>query len=89
MLAIATVLVRDALFGDKGRGVTAPGLQWFITDKHLLHTLSGRTLDLNVSVEPETALDVTTHLVVRIACKRSLQIFLQHRDNFLARQLDR
>jgi hypothetical protein len=67
MLAIATVLLRDALFGDKCRRVMAPGLQLFITDKHLLHTLPGRILDLNVGVETKTTLDVVTHLVVRIA----------------------
>ena len=89
MLAIATVLVRDALFSDKCRRVMAPGLQLFITDKHLLHTLPGRILDLDVDVETKTAFDVATHLVVRIAGKRAVQIFLQHRDNFLACQLDR
>ena len=89
MLAIATVLVRDALFSDKCRKVMAPGLQLFITDKHLLHALPGRILDLDVDVETKTAFDVATHLVVRIAGKRSFQIFLQHRDNFLTCQLDR
>ena len=67
MLAIATVLVRDALFGDKSRGVIEPRLQLFITYKHLLDALSGRILDLNVGVETEAALDVATHLAVRIA----------------------
>src|SRR5450756_1994878 len=89
LLAIATVLVRDALFGDKGRGVIAPKLSPLIAYKHLLDALSGWIFDLNVSVETKTAFDVTTHLVVRITCKGSLQIFLQHRDNFLARQLNR
>src|SRR5450759_3745645 len=67
----------------------APGLEPFLAYKHLLDALSGWVFDLNVCVEAETALDVTTHLAVWIACKRSLQVFLQHRDNFLARQLDR
>ena len=89
MLAVAPVLARDALFGNKSGGVIAPGLQRFITDKNLLHALSGRILDLNVGVETKTAFDVTPHLLIRIARKRPFQIFLQHRDNFLAHQLDR
>ena len=89
ILTLAPVFARDALFGDKRRGVRAPLLYLFVTHKHLLDALSGRILDLQVHVETETAFDVPTHLAVRIARKRSFQILLQHRDNFLARQLDR
>ena len=89
ILTLAPIFARDALFGDKDRGVTVPGLQLLIAHKHLLDAMSGWIFDLDVGVETETAFDITTHLVVRIACKRSLQVFLQHRDNFLARQLDR
>ncbi len=71
MLAVAPVLARDALFGDKCRGVMTPGFKRFIAYKNLLHTLSGRIFDLDVDVETETAFDVTPHLVIGIAGKRT------------------
>jgi hypothetical protein len=61
LLAVAPLLVRDALFGNKSRGVIASGLQRFITYKHLLDALSGRILDLDVDVETKAAFDVASH----------------------------
>jgi hypothetical protein len=66
-----------------------PGFNLFTAYKHLLDALSGRIFDLDIGVEAKTAFDITPHLVVRITCKRSLQVLLQHRDNFLAPQFDR
>lgn len=64
-MAIATVLPRNTLLGDKDRGVIATRLKPFITDKQLLNALSGWILNLDIGVETETSAVCFTIVAMR------------------------
>jgi hypothetical protein len=44
-LTLASILVRNALFGEKRRVISAPQFYSFIAHKHALDALAGRVLD--------------------------------------------